>query len=130
MSEYQYYEFRAIDRPLGEADRQALRALWKPPRPGSAIAPRSAGELRARADAIRETRERKQSERQEAERKRRGAKQERARRARLDVIMQRGEAAWHEVETEIERRNAYGYDTAAALLLDLKAIAKRLKAIG
>jgi len=27
MSEYQYYEFQAIDRPLGEADRQALRSL-------------------------------------------------------------------------------------------------------
>jgi len=27
MSEYQYYEFQAIDRPLSEADRQALRAL-------------------------------------------------------------------------------------------------------
>jgi hypothetical protein len=27
MSEYQYYEFRAIDRPLGDADLQALRAL-------------------------------------------------------------------------------------------------------
>lgn len=27
MSEYQYYEFQAIDRPLGEVDRQALRTL-------------------------------------------------------------------------------------------------------
>ena len=27
MSEYQYYEFQAVDRPLGETDRQALRAL-------------------------------------------------------------------------------------------------------
>jgi hypothetical protein len=27
MSEYQYYEFQAIDRPLGEAAREALRAL-------------------------------------------------------------------------------------------------------
>src|ERR1700678_3467436 len=27
MSENQYYEFQAIDRPLNEADRQALRAL-------------------------------------------------------------------------------------------------------
>src|SRR5260370_3823735 len=27
MSEYQYYEFQAIDRPLGEAEREALRAL-------------------------------------------------------------------------------------------------------
>jgi hypothetical protein len=27
VSEYQYYEFQAIDRPLSEADRQALRCL-------------------------------------------------------------------------------------------------------
>ena len=27
MSEYQYYEFRAIDRVLSEADRSALRSL-------------------------------------------------------------------------------------------------------
>jgi hypothetical protein len=27
MSEYQYYEFQAIDRPLSEADREALRGL-------------------------------------------------------------------------------------------------------
>jgi len=27
MSEFQYYEFQAIDRPLSEADRQALREL-------------------------------------------------------------------------------------------------------
>ena len=27
MSEYQYYEFQAIDRPLSEADRSALRSL-------------------------------------------------------------------------------------------------------
>ena len=27
MSEHQYYEFQAVDRPLGEADRKALREL-------------------------------------------------------------------------------------------------------
>jgi hypothetical protein len=27
MSEYQYYEFQAIDRPLNAVDREALRAL-------------------------------------------------------------------------------------------------------
>jgi len=27
MSEYQYYEFQAVDRPLGEADQEALRAV-------------------------------------------------------------------------------------------------------
>ena len=26
MSEYQYYEFQAVDRPLDKADREALRA--------------------------------------------------------------------------------------------------------
>jgi len=27
MSEYQYYEFQAIDRPLDQAAQQALRAI-------------------------------------------------------------------------------------------------------
>jgi hypothetical protein len=27
LSEYQYYEFQAIDRPLGDADRKSLRGL-------------------------------------------------------------------------------------------------------
>jgi len=27
MSEYQYYEFQAVDRPLTEAERTELRAL-------------------------------------------------------------------------------------------------------
>jgi hypothetical protein len=27
VSEYQYYEFQALDRPLGEEDRKALRTL-------------------------------------------------------------------------------------------------------
>ena len=27
MSEYQYYEFQAVDRPLGEAERSELRGL-------------------------------------------------------------------------------------------------------
>ncbi|PAQ05913.1 hypothetical protein [Mesorhizobium temperatum] len=114
-------ELRALVR-----DRQVLQASAARP----AVAPRSAGELRARADAIREAREREQSERREAERKRREAEELRARRARLDAIMRRGEAVWREVETEIERRNASGYDTAAGLLLDLKAIAEERGAIG
>jgi hypothetical protein len=92
-------ELRALVR-----DRQALQSSAVRP----AAAPRSAGELRARADAIRAARERKQSERQEAERKRRAAEEARARRARLDAISQRGETVWREVESEIERRNASG----------------------
>jgi len=30
LSEYQYYEFRAVDRPLGAADRAALRKISTP----------------------------------------------------------------------------------------------------
>lgn len=112
-------ELRALVR-----DSQALQAA----RP--AVAPRSAGELRARGDAIREAREREQSEQREAERKRQEAEELRARRARLDAIMRRGETVWREVETEIERRNAPGYDTAAGLLLDLKAIAEERRTTG
>ena len=32
MSEYQYYEFRAIDRPLDEDEQDELRALSTPGR--------------------------------------------------------------------------------------------------
>lgn len=59
-----------------------------------------------------------------AERKRREEEAERSRRARLDAIVRRGESVWREIETEIERRNAAGYDKAAGLLLDLRAIFK------
>jgi hypothetical protein len=48
----------------------------------------------------------------------------RDRRARLDAIMERGDSVWREIETEIERRNAPGYDKAANLLTDLKTIAE------
>jgi uncharacterized Zn finger protein len=48
---------------------------------------------------------------------------EKARLARVDAVARRGESVWREVETEIERRNADGYDKATTLLLDLRAIA-------
>jgi hypothetical protein len=84
---------------------------------------RTAGELRARARAIHQARKRKEDERLAAERKRRAAEQERARHIRHDAILRRGESVWGEVEAEIERRNASGYNKAVSLLLDLKTIA-------
>lgn len=39
-------------------------------------------------------------------------------------LARRGEDVWREIETEIARRNASGYDKAAALLLDLRMIAQ------
>ncbi len=85
---------------------------------------RTVGELRARARAIGLAREQAATEKLASERKRRAEEAEKARRARLAAIARRGEGVWGEVETEIERRNAPGYDKAAGLLCDLKAIAE------
>ena len=88
------------------------------------IAARTVGELRSRAEAIRHEREHVEAERAAAERKRREAEADRLRRARLDAIVRRGESVWREIDAEIELRNAAGYDKAASLLFDLRAIAE------
>lgn len=93
-------------------------------------AARTVGDLRARAEAIRQARERALAEKAAAERKWREDDAERSRRARLDAIIRQGENVWHEIATEIERRNAAGYDKAASLLLDLMAISKEKGASG
>ncbi|KAK0340676.1 hypothetical protein LTR94_029545 [Friedmanniomyces endolithicus] len=85
---------------------------------------RTAGELRSRARAIRLTRDRAKAEKAAADRRRQAAETEKARLIRIDAIARRGVSVWQEVETEIERRNAPGYDKAADLLLDLRAIAE------
>jgi hypothetical protein len=87
-------------------------------------AARTVGELRARARAIGLAREREAAEKAAAERQKQAEEAGKARRARLDAIARRGESVWREVEAEIERRNAPGYDRAASLLFDLKAIAE------
>jgi hypothetical protein len=87
-------------------------------------APNVMAELRARARAIRLARERAEVDKAEAERKRQAEEAEKVRRARLDAITRRGESVWREIETEIERRNPAGYEKAAGLLFDLKAIAE------
>ncbi|NNH66934.1 hypothetical protein [Rhizobium laguerreae] len=90
-----------------------------------AAAPPTVAELQAHAGEIRHIRERKENERLAAERRKQEAEEARARRARLNAIIRRGDAVWREIETEIERRNASGYDRAARLLADLKTIAEQ-----
>jgi hypothetical protein len=87
-------------------------------------AARTADELRERADAFRLARDRAEAEKAEAARQRLARETERARRARLDAIARRGHGIWDEIEAEIERLNASGYDKAAGLLIDLGAIAE------
>lgn len=84
---------------------------------------RTVGELRAKARELRDARARAEAERRRAEERRRAQKEEETRRARLDAVRRRGDSVWTEVETEIGRRNAPGYDRATVLLSDLKQLA-------
>ena len=84
---------------------------------------RSAAALRDRAQAIREDRENAAAERRRAERLRQEKLAEQATRARLAALRRRGEDVWREVETEVGRRNASGYDRAAELIFDLRTLA-------
>jgi hypothetical protein len=86
---------------------------------------RSAGELLARAEAIRLARAQAAAERAAMAKAREAKAAEKARQARLDALARRGESVWQEVELEIERRNASGYDRAVALLIDLKALTEQ-----
>ena len=112
------------DAHVGNALRALVRHRLTPPTDTPAVPVRTVGDLRERAKAIRQARERAKEEKAAAERKRRAEETERSRRARLDAITRRGESVWREIETEIERRNATGYDRATSLLLDLRAISK------
>ena len=127
MSEYQYYEFQAIDRPLGEADRQTLRALSARARITATSFTNSYewGDFKGDphvAAAIRLARSQAAAEKLAAERKRQAEEAEKARQARLAAIARRGEGVWREVDAEIARRNPAGYHKAAGLLLDLQAL--------
>jgi hypothetical protein len=79
----------------------------------SPAAPRTVGELRARAEAIRLAHERAAVE-----------EIKKARRPRLDALAQRGDSVWDEVEAEIAYRNTAGYDKAVGLLADLRLLAE------
>jgi len=119
---------RLIEGDPHLASELRAQALNQPAATTSAASPPAAqctvAELQARASAIRDIRKRKEDERLAAERKRQEAAEARARRTRLDAIIRRGDGIWREIETEIERRNAPGYDKAASLLIDLKTIAE------
>lgn len=118
------------DAHVGNELRALVRQRLTPPTETPAVPVRTVGELRARATAIRQARERAMAEKAAAERKRREEETERSRRARLDAIARRGESVWREIETEIERRNATGYERATSLLLDLRAISQEKGAPG
>ena len=105
--------------------RRRVREATAPAAGAARGSRRTVGELRARAAAIRKARKIAAAERREAERRRRAELEEKARRVRLGALAQRGaDSVWREIETEIERRNAAGYERAVGLLRDLRALAE------
>ncbi|RAZ87279.1 hypothetical protein DPM33_26245 [Mesorhizobium hawassense] len=90
-----------------------------------AIALRTVAELQAHAAEIRLARERAEADLAAAQRRLQMEAAEKARRVRLDAIQRQGDSVWTDIENEIGRRNPGGYDKAAALLLDLQALAER-----
>ena len=114
---------------LAEVLRRRIREAVSPAGGAERAAFRTVSELRQRAAAIRERHEAAEAERRELERLRLEREAAEARRARLVALRRRGESAWREVEEEIGRRNASGYDRAAALLFDLKTLAEENGAV-
>ncbi|KPF97094.1 hypothetical protein IP86_14445 [Rhodopseudomonas sp. AAP120] len=103
-----------------------LRRLVRARMPAAApVTPRRARDLCARAEAIRQAREQAETAELLADQRRRDQQARRALRARQAEIEKRGDAVWAEIETEIRRGSAAGYDRVIFLLGDLKAIAKR-----
>ena len=112
---------RVVDGDTRVATELRRRVRKKQPEPATH---RTAGTLRMRAKAIAEARERAEAERREAARRRQAAEAEKARRARLKILRQRGtDSVWREIEQEIERRNPAGYDNAMSLLSDVQVLA-------
>jgi hypothetical protein len=87
---------------------------------------RTAGELRAAAERLREERDRAEAKRALAVQQKREREEAKARDVRLDALARRGEAAaWRDVEELIGQRNNPAYDKTAVLLADLRELALR-----
>ncbi len=109
--------------------RAAVRAALpaEQVRAAGGISPRTAAEVLARSIEIRVAREQAAAERVLEAERRTAREAEAAARLRIVRLKERmgdrGERVWGEVEMEIERRNAGGYDRAAALLRDMQIVA-------
>ena len=104
--------------------RSRIRSAWAAEQGKSKAKRRTVAELRRRSLAVREERRAKEAKRKEAERLRKAEEAKRAQRARMDVLKLQGTQVWHEVEREINRMHASGYDRAVGLLVDLRALAE------
>ncbi|MGY4749051.1 hypothetical protein ACVNHC_04220 [Pannonibacter sp. Q-1] len=102
--------------------RALVRNSLKSANAVSPVAVRTAGDLCTRAKVIRQEREAEQAEQAAAESRRREEEQLQFFRTRADQLMRHGYNVWDEINSEAERRNASGYDTAANLIRALRSI--------
>lgn len=94
VSEYQYFEFAAIDRPLTAREQSELRSLST------------------------------RAEQREQDRIRQERSAAAAGQRHLDTLAVDRMAAWQRVDDLIATKRPYGYDTAVQLLVDLRDIAE------
>lgn len=102
--------------------RGRIRSAWAAEQGESKGKGRTVAELRGRSLAVREERRAKEAKRKEAEQLRKAEEAKRAQRARMDVLKLQGTRVWNEVEREINRMHASGYDRTLGLLVDLRAL--------
>jgi hypothetical protein len=115
MSEYQYYEFLALDRPL------TAEASGAPP----AAPGRVAAELRQAVGDHKAAREKAEEQRRREAEARRAAAHAAAYAKHLDQLATREEATWEKAAELIETKRPRDYDPATSLLRDLQALADR-----
>ncbi len=84
---------------------------------------RTVGELRRMAQDTSDGRQRAAAEKRRAEAAENARAEANARRLRVEALRHRGEDIWHDIESEIELRNAAAYDRVVTLLADLKHLA-------
>jgi len=111
------------DPHLGAELRQRrLAAMGVPPDMGGGR--RSAGELREAARRLTAERHRLAAETLATEQRHREAERAQAKNRHLDLLAERGEASWQELEEQILRRNQPGYERAVTLMIDLGEVAR------
>lgn len=114
---------RVIHGDTGGVRTELLRALHGPARTNSGH--RTVGELLDAAESRRLERERRAERRRAEERARRHLEAAIAREKRLESVTQQEERTWQRVSDLIETKKQSEYDTAVALLEDLRSVGAR-----
>ncbi len=112
------------DAHAGTDLRAGLRARLATSAPADPAPRRTVADLHARTAEVRQARERAEAEAAAKAKRRQEEAARKAQRLRVDALAERGGDVWDEIEAEIERRNAGGYNRAVEMLADLQIVAR------